>query len=392
MKLILVLMIIAVSAANPHFVKHPIFLKSGKPRLFEHEHLIGAKIVQATSGDELVKPLKHFVSKLNQMENLKYVNVCYDSQLNGKHISLFELNVLASDVVWDYYIAMKNREPTNTSITALLGSINTIVGYVAECGKRNQTNSMKMGLTAMSDISDHEMKKINGYKPLNDCPQFNIYDSLPEKIDYRKIGVVTPVRNQKRCGSCWAFTITDSVASLMLLKQYSNDTQLDLSVQQLIDHDQHSLGCNGGTSDSFKYVQRYGLTSSKYYPYLGRKSMKNETKSSYPIVAQIKAHCTLSYQWLLPDRLIMQALVHQGPLYIVMHGEGPNLRNYKSGIIDGTNCSKEPNHAVLLVGYDHESWILKNSWGPHWGESGFFRVQRGNNACGINTEVAFPIV
>lgn len=47
---------------------------------------------------------------------------------------------------------MKNREPTNTSITALLGSINTIVGYVAECGKRNQTNSMKMGLTAMSDI------------------------------------------------------------------------------------------------------------------------------------------------------------------------------------------------------------------------------------------------
>ena len=92
----------------------------------------------------------------------------------------------------------------------------------------------------------------------------------------------------------------------------------------------------------------------------------------------------------LTDENIQQALVNYGPLYITVNAN-PLSRNYRSGVLDDPNCSTQINHAVLLVGYTDDAWIIKNSWGPNWGENGYFRLARGKNMCGVNTEIAYPV-
>jgi C1A family cysteine protease len=66
---------------------------------------------------------------------------------------------------------------------------------------------------------------------------------------------------------------------------------------------------------------------------------------------------------------------------------------YKSGVFDGCddNGTDKINHAVLLIGYDEKSWIVKNSWGTKWGENGYIRLKMVNE-CGILQEATYPIL
>ena len=97
------------------------------------------------------------------------------------------------------------------------------------------------------------------------------------------------------------------------------------------------------------------------------------------------------------------ALVQTGPLSVLL--DATQLQYYKGGIwtghVDGapdhSGCSMNYlNHAVLLVGYGVEDgvkyWTIKNSWGEEWGEKGYFRMIRGERACGITAEVTTSFV
>ncbi len=46
-------------------------------------------------------------------------------------------------------------------------------------------------------------------------------------------------------------------------------------------------------------------------------------------------------------------------------------------------CSKTLNHAVVVVGYTKDAWIIQNSWGTDWGEKGRMHLKRGKNLCGV---------
>merc|ERR1719277_707630 len=94
--------------------------------------------------------------------------------------------------------------------------------------------------------------------------------------------------------------------------------------------------------------------------------------------------------------------VAQKPVSIGIEGGNPALQHYSNGIYNG-KCGEKPNHGVLLVGYGSEAgidyWIMKNSWGPSWGEDGYFRMLREKRAsnqhgglCGILSMPSFPIV
>ena len=62
---------------------------------------------------------------------------------------------------------------------------------------------------------------------------------------------------------------------------------------------------------------------------------------------------------------------------------------YHDGIIRKDQCGNNVDHAVLVVGYTPTYWIVKNSWGPLWGQSGYIYIERGKNTCGINSYASF---
>uniref|UniRef100_A0AC34RAK3 Peptidase C1A papain C-terminal domain-containing protein n=1 Tax=Panagrolaimus sp. JU765 TaxID=591449 RepID=A0AC34RAK3_9BILA len=70
------------------------------------------------------------------------------------------------------------------------------------------------------------------------------------------------------------------------------------------------------------------------------------------------------------------------------------LQYYRSGIFSVPNCkgTMVGYHAMSIVGYTQDYWIIKNSWSSRWGENGFIRFKRGINLCGLADEVRAPIV
>lgn len=72
------------------------------------------------------------------------------------------------------------------------------------------------------------------------------------------------------------------------------------------------------------------------------------------------------------------------------------FRNYKDGVITTRKCGQSINHSVLIIGYgtvgNIDYWIIKNSFGKTWGDSGFARIKRDPNrdACAINSYIAYP--
>ena len=56
------------------------------------------------------------------------------------------------------------------------------------------------------------------------------------------------------------------------------------------------------------------------------------------------------------------------------------------------NCGQDLTHAVLVIGYTRDRWILKNSWGTNWGDEGYFTIPRRMNKCGINSVTGVPFI
>jgi cathepsin L len=92
-------------------------------------------------------------------------------------------------------------------------------------------------------------------------------DDVADEIDWVKGGAVTPVKNQARCGSCWAFSSTGALegANFVVTKEL-----VSLSEQQLVDCSKDNNGCDGGLMDyAFKYTETNALETEDDYPYQG---------------------------------------------------------------------------------------------------------------------------
>lgn len=94
----------------------------------------------------------------------------------------------------------------------------------------------------------------------------------------------------------------------------------------------------------------------------------------------------------------MKAALAISPLSVIVDGASTTMQSYRSGIVDDTACGTEENHATNVVGWgvsgDTEYWIMRNSWGTHWGEKGYMRLQitDGPGICGIQQLPQYPTV
>lgn len=215
----------------------------------------------------------------------------------------------------------------------------------------------------------------------------------PKSQDWREKGIVSPVKNQGHCGSCWTFSTTGALEAAYALEFGSI---LSLSEQQLVDcaqaFDNH--GCSGGLpSHAFEYVKyNGGIDLEVMYPYEG----KNGTACHYkPEGAAVFVKDVVNITE-GDEKMLKDAVGVVKPVSVAFEVVS-DFRFYKNGTYTSSECRKAPstvNHAVLAVGYHHDHyWIIKNSWGPEWGMDGYFHMGPiGSNMCGIATCSSFPVL
>jgi len=214
--------------------------------------------------------------------------------------------------------------------------------------------------------------------------------------DWRKEGVVSPVKNQGQCGSCWAFSAVGSLESAVAIK---TGKITEFSEQELVDcsDDYGNAGCNGGLpSLAFDYVQDHQISLESDYVYTARdgscKASKYKTKQA------ITGYKTLKN----PSVETLIAAIAEQPVSVGIEVQS-DFMHYKSGIYKPADedCGDSLNHGVVAVGYlvdnnDEKSYfIIKNSWSNTWGEEGYIRVAvgSGRGTCGIaNKYDAYPQV
>ena len=276
--------------------------------------------------------------------------------------------------------------------------------YVDEHNKISDKLGFTLAMNQFADLDNSEFKRMNGLlrpdpsRPRDDrLVNFNVED-LPATVDWRTKNVVTPVKNQGSCGSCWAFSATGSLEGQHAIK---TKNLVSLSEQQLVDCSGSfgNHGCQGGLPDfAFKYIASVkGDDTEASYPY----TAKNGKKCLYN-ASNVGASDT-SYKDIpsKDENALKEAVANVGPISVGMDASHISLQLYHSGIYDPWFlCSQTHlDHGVLVVGYGSEKfldiftrdyWLVKNSWGAGWGEKGYFKIKRGDNKCGIATQASYP--
>lgn len=147
-------------------------------------------------------------------------------------------------------------------------------------------------------------------------------------------------------------------------------------------------------SSALKWAEKHDICTEESYPYTAHGGLLSSCKSAGCTVG-LKSGSVTGVTNLngKGDQDLMSALNGQ-PISIAIQANQNIFQHYTSGVITGS-CGTSTDHGVLLVGYGTDGgddyWKVKNSWGKSWGESGFVRLVRNKNQCGINSGPNFPV-
>jgi len=271
----------------------------------------------------------------------------------------------------------------------------------------NPDSTWKKGVNKFTDQSKKEFSQLLGY---NKALAYSMQDErekrsvwpdskkkfveLAEGVDWRLAGVVSEVKDQGRCGSCWAFGTAEIVESYWAL---ANNQLGALSVQQILDCTPNpnecggTGGCGGGTPElAYTQIMQTGGLSTEwtysYQSYYGENFPECWFSDSTPAVAFLSNFTVLPSNEYEP---VITALTNVGPLAVNV--DAGAWDSYETGVFTGcNNTNPDINHVVNLVGYGVDPrlgdyWLIRNSWTPAWGEAGYIRLARSSTPpCGTD--------
>ncbi|XP_074547873.1 cathepsin L.1 [Halichoeres trimaculatus] len=304
---------------------------------------------------------------------------------------------------WKLKFGRTYSSPSEESLRRQIWLNNRKVVLVHNIMADQGIKSYRLGMTYFADMENQEYKHLISLGCLGafnssrsgstffHLPQLG---DLPATVDWRDKGYVTDVKDQKQCGSCWAFSATGSLEGQNFRK---TGKLVSLSEQQLVDcsGDYGNMGCSGGLMDqAFQYIKANGgIDTEDSYPY------EAEDGQCRFNPATIGATCTGYVDVKEGDEdALKEAVATVGPVSVGIDASQMSFQLYESGVYDEPDCSStELDHGVLAVGYGTDSgkdyWLVKNSWGLSWGTKGYIMMSRNkDNQCGIATAASYPLV
>ncbi|MCS7056561.1 MAG: C1 family peptidase, partial [Thermoflexales bacterium] len=212
--------------------------------------------------------------------------------------------------------------------------------------------------------------------------------NLPPYFNWCSQGKCTPIRDQRMCGSCWAFATVGAMESAVLIARPDiSPNMLNFSEQFLVSCNRRGWGCDGGwwghdyhTNLPIVGEPMAGPVGERFFPY---QAADVPCRSPYPHFWQAKA-------WRYVDPVnpfsvpsvnqLKQAILRYGPISVAVWA-GPAFMHYRGGVFRTNEAPSKNavNHGVVLVGWDdsQQAWIMRNSWGASWGEGGYMRIGYG---------------
>lgn len=264
--------------------------------------------------------------------------------------------------------------------------------------------SWTMSVNKFSDMTGSEWRRLHvgGYKQKAQATRVYNYTNetrlaaLPTSVDWTMKGVVTPVKNQQQCGSCWAFSATGAMEGAWAL---SKGALFNVSEQQLVDCSvsEGNQGCNGGLMDyAFQYVlDNKGLTTEAAYPYTAT-GPNNCVSAGKPSVLTLSGFKDVPAN----SEVALLTAIAQQPVSVAVEADQGSFQFYSGGVMTKA-CGTSLDHGVLAVGYGtlggQDYYKVKNSWGADWGMDGYILLGRGasfgaSGQCGIQMDASYPVV
>jgi len=258
---------------------------------------------------------------------------------------------------------------------------------------QKQNPRARFGVTKFSDYNEAELARLRmvnfnatEYKTkLSQVPvkssfrKSSLHAPNPTTYDWGQAGVITSVYNQGQCGSCWAFSATETIESYYAL---AGGQLTSLAMEQIVDCDTGDDGCNGGfPANAYQYVESAGgIEPYSDYPYTAENGYSGECQfNSGDILVQVT-----NYQSLSGERGLYNQLSSAGPVSVCV--DASSWPQYQGGVL--TSCGNDVDHCVQATGYvgygsGGAYWNVRNSWGTDWGEDGYIWVQIGQDLCSI---------
>lgn len=260
--------------------------------------------------------------------------------------------------------------------------------------------SFSLAVNSLSDRSVPELARMRGRQrgktPNRGLPfptQLYAGVQVPESLDWRLYGAVTPVKDQAICGSCWSFATTGAVEGALFLKTGSLQV---LSQQMLVDCSWGfgNNGCDGGEEwRGYEWIMKHGgiATTETYGAYMGMNGLCHLNESQ--LVARVRSYTNVTSG---DGEALRLALFKHGPVAVSIDAAHRSFVFYSHGVYYEPACgntTKDLDHAVLAVGYGvlqgEPYWLVKNSWSTYWGNDGYILMSTKDNNCGVATDATY---